>query len=147
MIDRQKVFNLALQAFLLLSPIFTFGMYQTSFARGLFFVIGTFALFGISLSIEPKRNYHNIWLSLFLLFALVRIFFDNNFGNPQAEWYNFWLSCAGFIYVFCGVLLFYVVYQHAESPQIYFKPILWVCILNFILTLAQIFHYDFMWTR
>jgi len=143
--DRQKVFNLALKIFLFLSPIFFFKQFQLSLARGLFFILGTFVLFGISLSLEPKRKFSNIWLSLFLLLALIRIFFNNDFGNPQAEWFNFWMSCANFIYVFCGVLLFYVVYCYADESKEYLKSIVWVCAINSLLTFAQIFKGDFMW--
>lgn len=147
MAEQQKIFNFVLKLFLFLSPIFTFRAYQFSFARGLFFVLGAFVLFGISLGCEPKRRFSNIWVSLFLLLAFIRIFFDNSFGNSQAEWFNFWISCAGFIYVFCAVLLFYIVYAYADNIKQYLIPIMWVCVLNFILTLAQIFNYDFMWTH
>ena len=145
--DKQKIFDFALKKFLFLSPIFFFKAYQLSFARGLFFILGTFVLFGISLGIEPKRKFSNIWVALFLLLAFIRIFFDGNFGNPQNEWFNFWVSCAEFIYVFCGVLLFYVVYCYADNIKQYSKPILYVCILNLSLTFAQLMNIDFMWQR
>lgn len=141
--DRQKIFNLALKTFLFLSPIFVFKDYEIVYARGLFFVLSSFALFAISLGCEPKRKFSNIWVSLFLLLAFVRMFFDN--GIEGQEWFNFWMACAGFIYVFCGVLLFYVVYCYADEPREYFRPIVWVCVLNAILTLAQLLHKDFMW--
>ena len=142
---KQKIFDTALKTVLFLSPIFTFANYQLSFARGLFFIIGAFVLFGISLGLEPRRKFSNIWLSLFLILALIRIFFDNSFGNDKQIWFNFWLSCAGFIYVFAGVLIFYVVYTYAGDIKQYLFPIMWVCVLNVILAIAQISGYDFMW--
>lgn len=141
----QALFNLALKAFLLLSPIFLFRDYQTSFARGMFFVFGSFALFGISLALEHKRRFSNYWLALFLLWALIRVFVGGDFGNTANEWFNFWLSSAEFIYVFAGVLLFYTVYCHAESPKNYLTPILIVCGMNFVLVIAQLSGHDFLW--
>ncbi len=145
--DRQKIFDWVTKVFLFLSPIFLFKDYRPSLSRGLFFVIGTFALFAISLGVEPKRKFSNIWASVFLLLALVRVFFDNSMGNPQAEWFNFWMSCSGFIYVFCGMLLFYIIYTYTENAQQYFIPIVWVAILNFILAIAQYSRHDFFWTH
>lgn len=143
--DRQKIFNLALKVFLFLSPVFFFRQYQLSFARGMFFILGTFALFAISLSCEPKRKFSNIWVSLFLLFAFIRMFFDNN--GVEGEWFNFWMVCAEFIYVFCGVLLFYIVYCYADIKENYFKPIIAVCVINAILVSAQLADKDFIWTN
>ena len=141
--NSRKIFDFALRTFLFLSPLFFFREFKLSFARGLFFILGTFALFAISLGCEQKRKFSNIWMSLFLLLAFARMFFDNGFGS--GEWFNFWLACANFIYVFCGVLLFYVVYCYVDDIKSYFRPIVYVCILNFMLTLAQIFKQDFMW--
>lgn len=143
---KQKIFDYALKTFLFLSPIFLFSNYRVSMARGLFFVLGSFALFAFSLGVEPKRKFNNIWISLFLILAFIRIFFNNSL-SPQTEWFNFWFSCASFIYVFCGVLLFYTVYTQAENVKQYFYPVLWVCILNCVLALAQVFKYDFLWTN
>jgi O-antigen ligase len=144
MTDR-RIFNLALKVFLFLSPLFFFKELHLSFARGLFFILGSFILFGISLSLDPRRKFANIWLSLFILLAVVRVFFDNGISNSAGEWFNFWLSCANFIYVFCGVLLFYTVYCYADKPGDYFKPIMWVSILNFLLLSTQLMNKDFMW--
>ncbi len=143
--ERQKVFNLALKIFLFLSPIFFFRDYQLSMARGLFFVTGSFALFGISLGLTPKREFSNVWISAFLLLALIRAFIGNDIGD--GEWFNFWMNFAGFIYVLAGVLLFYVVYVYTENIKQYFTPIVCVCILNFILVFAQFINYDFMWLQ
>lgn len=143
--EREKIFNLALKAFLFLSPLFFFRSMQLSFARGMFFIISTFALFGITLGIPPRRKFANGWISLFLILALIRVFFDNSFGNMQAEWFNFWFSFAGFIYVFCGVLLFYLVFCYADNIKSYLKPVVFVCILNLILVIAQLLGKDFMW--
>ena len=145
--DSRKIFDYALKTFLFLSPIFFFRNYQLSFARGLFLILGSFALFGISLGLEPRRKLFNIWISLFLLLALLRVFFNNSLGDNMQEWFNFWLACAGFIYVFCGVLLFYTIYIHADNIEKYFIPIAWVCVANFILVIAQMFNYDFMWAQ
>jgi len=145
--DRQRLFNLALKAFLFLSPIFFFRMYQLSLARGMFFLFGSFALFGISLLNEPKRKLSNAWLALILLAGLLRVFVGNTFTNASAEWFNFWLSSAGFIYLFAGILLFHTVYCHAENIKQYLTPILAVCILNLVLVIAQLTGHDFMWTN
>ncbi len=145
--NRQKIFDYALKTFLFLSPLFFFQTYKLSFARGMFFILGTFVLFAISLGLEQKRKFSNVWLSVFLLLAFVRMFFDNGLSNSPNEWFNFWLSCASFIYVFCGVLLFHIVYCHVDKPKEYFKVILYVCVLNSALTFAQLIGMDFMWTR
>jgi hypothetical protein len=141
--DRQKIFNFALKTFLFLSPLFFFKGYKVSFARGMFFILGSFVLFALSLGCEQKRKFSNLWVSLFLLLAFVRIFFDNPL--PNLEWFNFWISCAKFIYVFAGVLLFYTAYCYAEEPEKYIRIVVWVCVLNAILTTAQLLHKDFMW--
>ena len=145
--DRQKIFDYALKIFLFLSPLFFFRTYKVSLARGLFFILGTFALFAISLSLEPRRRFANSYLSIFLLLALTAVFFKDGLASPSQEWFNFWLSCAGFIYVFCGVLLFYIVYCYADNIKSYLKPIVWVCLLNFILTSVQLMNRDFMWNN
>ena len=145
--DRQKVFDYCLKAFLFLSPLFFFRTYQISFARGLFFVLGTFVLLAVSLSLEPRRRLSNIWVSAFLLLALVNIFFKGNLGPVNQEWFNFWFSCAGFIYVLTGVLLFKTVYCYADNIKQYFYPIVSVCIVNLLLVTAQLSGMDFMWTH
>ena len=109
--------------------------------------MGSFALFAISLSCESKRKFSNLWISLFLVLAFIRVFFDKTSGIEGNEWFNFWLSCASFIYVFCGVLLFYVVYCHADNIRQYLVPIVWVSIANTVLALAQRFDYGFMWAH
>lgn len=140
----RKVFDIALKSFLVLSPIFLFKNYLPSFARAMFFIVGTFALFGLSLSLKPERKLSNVWLSVIFILGLIRVFFGNGIETIN-EWYNFWLSFAGFIYLFTGILLFYVVFTYASNPKNYLKPLIAVCILNFILTTCQIFGYDFLW--
>ena len=78
LMDRQKIFDLALKVFLFLSPLFTFRTMHLSFARAMFFVLGSFVLFAIALGCKQKRPLNNVWVSPFLLLAFVRIFFDNN---------------------------------------------------------------------
>lgn len=95
--------------------------------------------------LEPKRKFNNPWLALFLLWALIRVFITEGVGDFVGQWFNFWLSSAGFIYVFAGILLFYTVYCHAEDPSNYLTPILIVCVMNFILVIAQMLGHDFVW--
>ena len=144
-LGKQKIFDLALKTFLFLSPIFVFRTYQLSAARGMLFLFGSFALFGLSLIKEPQRKLTNGWLALVVLWGLIRIF-AGEFADDANEWFNFWLSSAGFIYILAGAMLFHTVYCHADNITQYFKPILAVCILNLILVLAQITGHDFMWT-
>ena len=141
----ENLFNYVLQVFIFLSPIFYFRDYQLSTARGMFFVLGTFVLFSLSLAVEQKRKFSNKWVSLIVLLAFIRIFFDNKFQG--SEWFNFWFSCAGFIYVLCGAMLFYVVYCYSDNIRDLFMPVCYVAVLNSILVLAQLFKYDFMWTN
>ncbi len=112
----------------------------------MFFLFGSFALFGISLFKEPQRRLTNGWLALVMLWGLLRVFFGE-FDDLGGEWFNFWLSAGGFIYILAGVLLYKTVYCYAENIKQYFKPILAVCILNLILVLAQLTGHDFMWTN
>ncbi len=144
---KQAVFNFALKVFLFLSPIFYFGAYKLSYTQGMFFVFGSFVLFGISLGKQPKRSFSNPWMALFLLWALIRVFATGDFGNNSSEWFNFWLSTAGFIYILAGVLLFHTIYCHAENPRNYLTPILIVCSMNLVLVIAQLIGHDFMWTH
>ncbi len=143
---KQALFNLALKVFLFLSPIFFFWEYKSSYVQGMFFVFGSFALFGMSLGLEVRRKFSNPWLSMFLLGALIRVFVGGNF-NSESEWFNFWMSSAGFIYILAGVLLFYTVYSHAEDSKNYLTPILAVCSVNLILVVAQLLGHDFMWSN
>lgn len=145
--DRQKLFDLCLKAFLFLSPLFFFKTQYLSFARGMFFMLGAFALYGISLMCEQKRTCRSLWLSLFLTAAFVRIFFGEAICDPRAEWFNFWLSCAEFMYVLCGVLLFRTVYCYADNIKQYFKPVAAVCAVNCLLAVSQFIGWDFMWTH
>jgi O-antigen ligase len=145
--NSQKAFDSALKVFLFLSPLFFFRQYQLSQARGLFFFLGTFALFAVSLSCVAKRKFSNVWVSLFLILAFIRVFFNDANGDTNVEWINFWFCCADFIYVFTGVLLFYLVYTYADNIKQYLKPILYVCIINALLAFAQKFNHDFMWTN
>lgn len=142
----RKIFDWVLKIFLFLSPVFLFQNYRASMARGMFFILGVFALYALSLTLEPKRKLNNLWVGLFLLLAFVRMFIDNSVcEQPQMQWFNFWFSCASFMYVFCGVLLFQIVYTHAENIREYIKPIVWVCVINAILTGAQLIGKDFLW--
>lgn len=109
--------------------------------------MGTFALFGVSLMSEQRRKLSNKWLGLFVLMAFARMFYGDYSHNPALEWYNFWLDSASFIYVLCGVLLLNLVYCYVDNIRIYLKPILCVCIMNFILSTSQVLGYDFMWSQ
>lgn len=113
-------------------------------ARGMFFVIATFVLLGVSILSEQQRKLKSWHIGAFLLLALVRVFFD---GIPSQEWYNFWFSCAGFIYVFCGVLLFYLVYCYAGEVKQFITPIIIVALINFVLVSFQLFDIDLIWAR
>jgi len=136
------MFDKVLKIFLLLSPIFVFKDYKVGMARGMFFIIGIFVLFAIGLISEQKRKL-KIWhITAFLLLALVRVFFD---GVPSQEWFNFWFSCGNFIYVFCGVLLFYLVVCYSGDAKQFLIPILAVSIINLIVTSFQLFDINLVW--
>lgn len=143
---KEGLFNLALKTFLFLSPIFFFRDYELSMARGMFFVFGAFALFALSLSLKPKRACCNVWVALIMLWALLRVFTGDTVGTASAEWFNFWLSSAGFIYVLAGGLLYYTVVSHVERPEDYVWPLVAVGTVNAILIGAQLTGHDFMWT-
>ncbi len=145
--DKQKIFDFCLKTFLFLSPVFFFRQYHLSHARGLFFILGTFALYAVSLSIPQKRNLSNPFLSIILLLGLINVFFKESSTEINLEWFNFWMSCASYMYIFAGVLLFRTVYCYADDIKQYIKPIGFVCFLNALLVLAQLIHKDFMWTN
>lgn len=111
----------------------------------MFFIFGTFALFGISLLNTPSRKFDFPWLGVFLLWCLAMVFTNKAPEPKQEEWFNFWLSAGHFIYVFSAVLLFYTVYCHAQDVKSYFAPIVIVCLMNIILSIAQLIGFDFMW--
>lgn len=140
---KKEHFHNALKIFIFLSPIFTFQDYNVPMARGLFFLFGTFFLFGLTLGIESKRNFSNFWASLIFLLGFIRVFFDNL--NDPNQFINFWFACSSFIYLFAGILLFKTIYCYAENIKQYIYPILFVCLLNLVLSVCQHFGYDFMW--
>lgn len=129
--------------FVVLSSIFYFKYSPLSVARGKFFIFATIALFGISFLCEQKRQLKQPLVGIFLLLAFLRTFFDN--GVRQFESFNFWLSSAAFMYVLSGVLLFWLVYCYTDNIRNIIKPLVAVCVLNFILVIAQLFNFDFMW--
>lgn len=137
------MFDKAIAIFLFLSPIFYFRDYPLSVARAKFFLFGTIALFAISLFSEQRRKFNYPIMGIVLLLAFLRMFFDN--GTGVLESYNFWLSSANFMYVLCGVLLFKLVYCYTKNIRGLFDTIITVNILNFILVVAQLLKYDFMW--
>lgn len=138
-----KVFNFLLKLFLFLSPIFLYKDFLPSFAKGLFFIVGSLTLFIATLSVKPIRDFKNIWLMLFLAFFLFRCFWGGE--TDPGEWFNFWQSMAGFFYVLCGVILFKTVYCYAENIKQFFKPILLVCLLNLFLACFQVAGHDLVW--
>jgi len=137
----RQIFDFVLKVFLFLSSLFLFKDYLPSFARSLFFICGTFVLYGVSLSCEPRRKFSNIWVSLFFLLAFIPIFFNTG----EFEFFDFWGSMYGFLYILCGIILFKTVYCHSGDVVKYIKPILAVCVLNLILVSCQMFGYDFLW--
>ena len=140
-----RIFDKALCAFLFLSPIFLFKTIVPSTAKAMFFIVSTFVLFALSLNIESKRKFKNKWLGVIVLLALLRTFFNGGVDDG-IQWFNFWMSFAGFIYVFCGALLFKTVYCYADSNiKKYMVPIVIVCSLNAILAVSQAFGLDFLW--
>lgn len=142
----RKIFDWTLTIFLGLSPLFLFRDYKPSLSRGLFFIVGSLILFFISNSLEKKREFKNIWISLFLIWMLIRCFFDGIIIGPE-EWFNFWYSMAGFLYVLCAFILFHTVYCYVDNIKKFFYPILFVCLVNVPLVLCQHFQYDFFWTK
>jgi len=140
-----KIFDTALKIYLFLSPVFFFRDYRPSFAGGLFFLLGALALYCVSLLTAPRRILPSPWAGAFVLWCLVRVFYGDFIGS--GEWYNFWLSSAGFMYVFAGVLLYRTVYCHAHDIGQYFKPIVIICWLNMFMVILQCMGIDFMWAH
>lgn len=138
-----NIFDFSLRLFLFLSPIFCFRDFVPSVARGKFFIFGTVALFGLSLFNGQKRKFNQPLVGSFLLLAFLRMFFDN--GADVFESYNFWVSSSSFMYVFSGVILFYVVYCHTENIRSLFNSIIAVSVLNCVLVSCQFIGLDFMW--
>lgn len=134
-------FDLFLNIFLFLSPIIYWGNMDSGLVQNTFFVFGVFALFGISLYEEPKRDFKNGWLGGIVLWALFCSFI-NKFPDQEIPWANFAFMSEGFIYVLVAALLFYLVYRYSSGKI--WVGILGVCILNLALALSQRFWVDWM---
>lgn len=134
-----SIFEFCLKLFLFLSPVFYFGDLKQSFAQELFFIFSSFGLFTLSIGLKPRREFSNIWFSLFLFWSLLSIFLH---GVTTAEisrlsWPVFAISSEGFLPVLAGFLLFRTVYCYVNKPERFLKPIILACIINLIFASFQ----------
>ena len=125
---RSALFTLILNIYFLISIPICWSTFRWDMKQGLYFVFGTFTLFGVSLFCTCNRRLNNIWLGLLLLVSLSSIFFHNFYLTPTTiNFMNFSLMCEGFIYVLCGILLYKLIYEYG-TKDLRFYPGLWIAL-------------------
>lgn len=118
--------------------------------QGIFFVFGTFVLFGLSFLYKREVEYKNKVIGLMILWALMNVFihtFNFSLSNGvTATFLNYCLLSEGFIYILCGLLLFHLVVSYKKNFNIVY-PILSVNILNLIFSVTQRMGLHWIWTN
>ena len=142
----QKAIDLSIRVFLCILPLFLFKDYIPSYIQGMFFLMGVFFLYGLTLGTQPVRRFKDTWLKFIYLWLLVCVFFKVSV-TPSGEWFNFWTSSAGFLYVLAGITLFIITYSYVCEIEKFFYPIIVVCIINAIFVLFQLTGHDLLWTH
>ena len=108
--------------------------------QGMFFVFGTFVLFGLSFFCDKQREFKNKYLGLFILWSLAGVFIHTfNVGlttGMTAGFLNFCLMSEGFIYVLCACLLFWLIVSFSKNFKIAY-PVLIISSLNLVFVILQ----------
>lgn len=143
-----SIFEFCLKLFLFLSPIFYFGDLKGSFAQSLFFIFASILLFSISLALKPRRHFSNLWISLFLIWSILSIFFHGaEIGKmSKLAWPIFAISSDGVLYILAGFLLFKTVFEHVRFPERFLMPLILVCFLNLVFVILQTKGIDLIYT-
>lgn len=137
---RPSFFDIGLYIFSFLAPIFFLGTWNLNMAQGLFFIFGVFALLGLSFMSKRKREYNDWILGFLILWSLTNVFIHSfRFSlkdNPVSNFMNFAIMSEGFIYILCGVLLFWLIVNYKNRFNIVY-PILAINIFNFVFAILQ----------
>lgn len=134
-------FDIALYIFTFICPVFFLSTYDLDIVQKMFFVFGTFFLWGLSFIVKKEREYRNPLLGILCLWSLACVFIHSFYyglieSNLVSKYINFALLSEGFIYVFCACVLFQLVVKYSKNFNIAY-PILAICILNLFFLIFQ----------
>lgn len=144
---RHNLFDFFLYAFAVLCPIMLFSEWDINMVQRLFFVFGTFALFGITFFCKEQRSFKNIWIGLIVLWSLISVFIHSwrlDENSVVSGFLNFSLMSEGFIYVLCGCLLYYMVARYSLGFNIAY-PLIVISLVNLVFAVAQKFGVYWVW--
>ena len=142
------MFDKALYTFATIVPIFLLSSWNLNMVQGMAFVYGTLALLGISFGCDKKRDYKDKKLGIILLLALLSVFihsFSYSLGHDiTGAFINFCIMSEGFIFVFAGCLLFWLIIHYKHKFNILY-PILIISILNLFFVITQVCGLKLIW--
>ena len=148
--SRPTLFDIGLYIFTFLAPIFFIIGWNLNMIRQIFFVFGIFVLLALSLICKREREYSNKYLGYIVLWSMMNVFvhsFKYSITTSfTAGFINYCIMSEGFIYVLCGVLLFYLVVSYAKNFKIVY-PLLAINILNSIFVILQVNGINPIWSK
>lgn len=91
----------------------------------IYFVYGAIILWGIGLTQKAEREYHNKWLGLLTIWAVVNVFMNNVRKDPgfMSNFYNWGFLNEGFIFLFGGILFIVTMAKHAKAFRWLYFPV------------------------
>ena len=98
--------------------------WSNSYETRLMFNLGVIALLSLSLFLKPLRNYKSLPLAVIVLWTFISIFIhsykvDYSKDTIIYKYINVFVLSEGFIYVFSGAFLLYLVIRYSKSVWIY----------------------------
>lgn len=147
---KEYPFDVGLYVFIFLSPIFFLKSWDLNMIQGIFFVLGIFALLGISFISKKQVEYKNKYLGFILLWSLLCLLIHSfNFSLTNgltSSFINYCILSEGFIFILCGCILYYLVVCYKKNFNIVY-PILAINILNLFFVIFQKFGINFIWSN
>ena len=133
---------LGLNLFILISPFIDWRPVIQETTQKLYFVFGVIALYILSLFFKPKRYLQDWRIGIFALWALFLMFWHSQIwvDSVTFRYLNFYLMSEGFIHVFCGIILYRLIYEYADKlPALWFALTIYIGKGFFIKSLTPIF--------
>lgn len=111
--------------------IFIINIFDRTYERNIFFVFYSLFLWIATMVRKPLREYYNLPLVMFTLWALVSVFIHSYIIKEDSvtfRYINFNLLAEGFIYILSGTILFMVCMRYLKSS----KWFILLCLIPFV---------------
>lgn len=129
----QKIIDYTIGAFIFLSSVFYIPGQNFHDSQKILFQVAAMLFFALYLSWKPIRNIRNVWISAYLVYAII-IFMV--IKETQAA------SMVSLVNIFLMVVLYYVFSNYLKDGSVIYKAILGIIVINIIFLIFQVLRID-----